>query len=408
MGASLNQRRVVLGITGSIAASKGVELARLLAAAGVELKIVLSEGAKSFVTPLSVQGLTGAPVFDQLWDWRQEAVMGHIQLARWAERVIVAPASAHCLAKLAQGLADDVLSCMVLATEAPVAVAPAMNQFMWRHQATQRNVRQLLADGVTVWGPDTGLQACGETGPGRLLEPAVLLQLAAQWLGPLAWQGRRVLITAGPTREPLDAVRFFGNRSSGKMGYALAQALVEQGAEVCLVSGPVAVTPPRGVRLVRVDTALEMDAAVQSEAPRAALCIAAAAVADFRPETVAADKVKRQGRSDWTVRLVPNPDILAGVAALSPRPFCVGFAAETRDLEQHALDKLRRKGLDMVVANRVDQSDRGFEVDDNAARVFWPGGEREFPLMSKLALARELIALIGERMYVTHHQDQNS
>lgn len=388
-------RRIVLGVTGGIAAYKSADLVRRLREQGAEVQVVMTSGATRFVTPLTFQALSGRPVRTELWDDAAEAAMGHIELARWAELVLVAPASADFLARLAGGRADDLLATTCLATAAPVWVAPAMNRQMWAHAATRANVETLAARKVRVLGPADGSQACGETGPGRMLEPEALVAAlrAATTPGPLA--GRRVVITAGPTREPLDPVRFISNRSSGKMGFAVAAAARDAGAEVTLISGPVSLPTPAGVARVDVETAAQMYAAVHAAIGAADIYIGAAAVADYTPTCCAEQKIKKT--SDCLeLSLQKAPDILASVSALERRPFTVGFAAETCDVEKHALAKLQRKRLDLIAANEVG-ADRAFDREDNALLVLWPGGRRQLALQSKSGLAAEFIALVAER-----------
>jgi phosphopantothenoylcysteine decarboxylase/phosphopantothenate--cysteine ligase len=362
------------------------------------VQVVMTAAAQAFVTPLTFQAVSGRPVRTSLLDPEAEAGMDHIALARWADRILVAPASAHLIARLAHGLADDLLTTLILASEAPLVLAPAMNQQMWQHPATRANCALLHERGVLLIGPERGEQACGETGPGRMTEPA---EIAARVCpadagrhAPLA--GRRVLLTAGPTREAIDPVRYVGNRSSGKMGYALAAALAELGAAVTVVSGPATATPPACAELVRVESALDMEQAVMARVGDCDLFVAAAAVADYRPEAPAPAKLKKH-QAALTLRLVRNPDILAAVAALPSPPFTVGFAAETNDLEAHAAAKLAAKGLDMIAANRVGDGAGGFESDDNALLVLWPGGRRALPMMPKPQLAVALAELIAER-----------
>jgi phosphopantothenoylcysteine decarboxylase/phosphopantothenate--cysteine ligase len=390
--------RILLGVSGGIAAYKSVELVRRLRERGSEVQVVMTAAAQAFVTPLTFQAVSGRPVRSALLDPEAEAGMDHISLARWADRVLVAPASAHLIARLAHGLADDLLTTLILASTAPLALAPAMNHRMWLHPATQANCNLLRARGVTLIGPDWGDQACGETGPGRMAEPAALVErlLAADAESSQSLAGRRVLLTAGPTREAIDPVRYVGNRSSGKMGYALATALAELGANVTVVSGPATASVPAGIELVSVESALEMQQAVMARVGDCQLFVAAAAVADYRPEIKAGAKLKKDADA-MTLRLVRNPDILAAVAALPSPPFTVGFAAETDDLEAHATQKLAAKGLDMIAANRVGGGTGGFESDDNALLVLWPDGRRELPMMPKPQLAMALAKLIAER-----------
>ncbi len=390
-----DKTRVLLGVSGGIAAYKAADLVRRLRERNAQVRVVMTAAASAFITPLTLQAVSGQPVRTALLDPDAEAGMGHIELARWADRILIAPATADLIARLAQGLADDLLTTLVLASTAPLTLAPAMNHRMWLHPATQANVARLRERGVDLLGPGVGEQACGDYGLGRMLEPAVIAErLLPGPGGPLA--GRRILMTAGPTREALDPVRFLGNRSSGKMGYALAEALSALGAEVCLVSGPTALTPPRVAELIRVESALDMDTAVMARAGRCELFVATAAVADYRPESPFASKIKK-GRELLQLRLVRNPDILARVAALPTPPFTVGFAAETERVEDHAREKLEAKGLDLIAANQVGAATGGFERDDNALLVLWRGGRRELPMMSKQRLAVELAAVIAER-----------
>ena len=393
----LRDERVLLGVSGGIAAYKAAELVRRLRAAGAQVRVVMTEGAKRFITPLTLQALSGNPVRDSLWDDGAEAAMGHIELARWATRVLIAPATADTLARLAHGHADDLLSTLVLATSAPLAVAPAMNQQMWAHPATQANVALLCGRGVQVFGPGSGDQACGEVGPGRLLEPSELVSLLAEQIRANALlAGARVLITAGPTFEDIDPVRFIGNRSSGKMGFAVAAAAAAMGAEVTLIAGPVALPTPANVKRIDVRSAAQMLAAVMAELAGQDIYIGAAAVADYTPACVAGKKIKKT-TADMSVALDRTTDILATVAATSPRPFVVGFAAETHDLEHYARDKLQRKGLDLIAANQVGCAGGGFEADCNTLQVFWADGARTLGPDSKTAVAQQLLGLIAER-----------
>ena len=386
---------ILLGVSGGIAAYKACELVRRLRDAGCEVRVVMTRAATAFVTPLTFQALSGQPVRTDLLDAEAESGMDHIALARWADRVVIAPATADLMARLAAGMADDLLTTLCLATEAPLLIAPAMNRVMWAHPATRTNTDILMARGVRMVGPESGSQACGEEGAGRMAEPASILRaLLGQGSAPLS--GRRVLITAGPTHEPIDPVRFVGNRSSGRMGIALAAAARDAGAEVCLVHGPLALPTPAGVEAVAVETAEAMRMAVLQRIDGLDLFIAAAAVADYRPREVAEQKIKKEAPT-LTLELTRNPDILAEVAARRPRPFVVGFAAETTDLRAHALAKLARKGLDMIAANDVSAG-QGIGQLANALSVFWPGGERLLPEQPKAELARALVHLITERM----------
>ncbi|MCW5585408.1 MAG: bifunctional phosphopantothenoylcysteine decarboxylase/phosphopantothenate--cysteine ligase CoaBC [Chromatiales bacterium] len=391
----LRGRRLLLGITGGIAAYKAAELARLLVKDGAEVQVVMTRAAEAFIGTMTLQAITGRPVREALFDAQHEAAMGHIELARWAELVIVAPATADFLAHAAAGMAHDLLSTLCLATTAPLVVAPAMNQAMWRHAATQANVALLQSRGVSLLGPDEGAQACGDVGPGRMLEPAEIQRAVRARFADGRLSGRKVLLTAGPTREALDPVRFLGNRSSGKMGFALATALVAEGASVTLVAGPVSLPTPAGVERIDVESALQMREAVFTSVPGTAIFIACAAVADFRPAAAAEQKIKKTSET-LALELIRNPDILSEVAALPQRPFCVGFAAETDDVEAYAQAKLRAKRLDMIAANRVGAS-RGFEVDDNALLVIWEGGQQSLPTQPKSRLAAQLVNLIVDR-----------
>jgi phosphopantothenoylcysteine decarboxylase / phosphopantothenate---cysteine ligase len=388
--------RILLGVTGGIAAYKSAELVRRLRDRGAEVQVVMTAGARQFVTPLTFQALSGRPVRTDLWDDAAEAAMGHIELARWADQVLIAPASADFLARLAHGLAGDLLTTLCLATDAPLSVAPAMNRLMWANAATQANVALLRSRGVTVLGPAEGDQACGETGPGRMLEPAELLDaLAPQGAAKRVLAGLKVMITAGPTRERIDPVRFITNRSSGKMGFAVAEAAGKAGAEVVLVSGPVNVATPPGVRRVDVETAEQMMNAVDEHLADTDIFIAAAAVSDYRPVQCASEKIKKTSDS-LTLALSRTTDILATVAARAPRPFVVGFAAETQNVERNALAKLEGKRLDMIAANQVGDN-LAFDCEDNALTVYWPGGKQDLGRGPKRQLAAALVSLIAER-----------
>jgi phosphopantothenoylcysteine decarboxylase / phosphopantothenate---cysteine ligase len=393
---NLAQKRILLGVTGGIAAYKACELTRRLREAGVEVRVVMTRAATEFVTPLTFQALSGHPVRTALFDPEAEAGMDHIALARWADAILVAPATADFLARLAHGRADDLLSTLCLASEAPLCVAPAMNRVMWAHAATAANVALLEARGVRLLGPGEGSQACGDTGEGRMLEVPELVVGLESVFAPGTLTGLHVLVTAGPTREPLDPVRYLSNRSSGKMGYAVARAAREAGARVSLVTGPTALAVPDGVDCVRVETATEMLEAVMVRVAQAQVFVAAAAVADYRASAVQDHKIKKSA-AQLNLRLERNPDILAAVAALPDGPFTVGFAAETRDLERHARAKLMKKGLDLIAANDVSGG-QGFDVDENALTVLWPGGGTTLPLQSKEQLARQLVRLIAERV----------
>ena len=394
-------RNIVLGISGGIAAYKAPILVRRLKETGADVRVVLSGGAKAFVTPMSLQAVSGHAVAHDLLDPAAELGMGHIELARWADEVIIAPASANFIARMANGMADELITAVCLATEAPIRVCPAMNQVMYLAQATQANLATLKSRGVTLWGPASGDQACGEVGPGRMPEPEEItaLSLAAAQAdaapGPLA--GKKLLLTAGPTREALDPVRYLSNHSSGKMGFALAEQAARLGAEVTLVSGPVNLATPAGVTRIDVDSAQQMLDAVMAEVERHEIFIGCAAVADYRPVSAASDKIKKS-QETLTIEMVRNPDILATVAGHSKRPFTVGFAAETRDVEHYALDKLARKKLDMIAANDVSKPGQGFNADSNALTLYWPGGSKDLGHSDKATQAEALLLTIAEKL----------
>jgi phosphopantothenoylcysteine decarboxylase / phosphopantothenate---cysteine ligase len=397
---ALAGQQVLLGVSGGIAAYKAAELVRRLGDAGAQVRVVLTEGAARFVTALTFQALSGNPVRTSLWDESAEAAMGHIELARWATQVVIAPASADVIARLAHGMANDLLTTLCLATAAPIAIAPAMNQLMWAKAATQANVATLRERGIAVLGPASGSQACGEFGAGRLLEAENIVAELVRLKGPRSLAGKRVLVSAGPTYEDIDPVRFIGNRSSGRMGFAIADAAAAERAEVTLVAGPVSLETPRGVERVDVRSAREMHDAVLARAGASDVFIAAAAVGDFRAESTAPQKIKKQGADPLDLRLVQNPDVLAEVAALSKRPFVVGFAAETENVEQHARAKLEKKRLDLIAANEVGKG-RGFEANDNALLLIWNGGSESLDRADKRELATRLVARIAERMRAT-------
>ncbi len=389
-------KRVLLGVTGGIAAYKSPDLVRRLREQGAEVQVVLTAGAREFVTPMTFQAVSGREVRSDLWDPEAEKAMSHIELARWADLVIIAPATADFIARLATGQADDLLTTLCLATDRPIALAPAMNRVMWSNAATQANVATLKARGIHVWGPGEGDQACGEVGAGRMLEPPQLAGFAANIIaptGPLA--GKRVLLTAGPTRERIDPVRFISNRSSGKMGFAVAAAARDAGADVTIVSGPVNLPTPPGVKRIDVESAADMLNAVLKNLDGVDIFVATAAVADYRPASPVECKIKKTNES-MDLKMERTVDILATVAARAPRPFVVGFAAETDSVEQYARQKLLKKNLDMIAANEVGH-DKVFEKDDNALLVLWRDGRRELPRAPKVTLARDLIALIAER-----------
>lgn len=390
---------IVLGISGGIAAYKTPELVRQLIAQGADVQIVMTASAEEFVTETALQAVSGHPIRSNLWDKEAEASMSHIDLARWADVVLIAPATAEVMSRLAGGGAPDLLSTICLATEAPIAIAPAMNHVMWSNPAVVANRDTLEDRGFTIIGPDHGSQACGETGAGRMTEPeeiaAIVTARGFGGNGTGLLDGKTVLITAGPTREPIDPVRYITNRSSGKMGYAMANAAAAEGARVILVSGPVSLADPRGVEVHHVETAEEMYAATHAQIAGADLFIGAAAVADYRPAAAAEQKIKKNDES-MAIDMVRSKDILASVAALDPAPFTVGFAAETENLREYALDKLERKRLDMIIANRVGRN-RGFDHDENTVCVYTPDGHQSFPMTAKKELARDLIDVIAAR-----------
>lgn len=403
----MTQKRILLGVTGGIAAYKSAELVRLLKKAGCSVRVVMTGGAEAFVTPLTFQALSGEAVRTSLLDPTAEAGMGHIELAKWADMVLVAPASANFMARLAQGMADDLLTTVCCATEAPIVLAPAMNQAMWKNHRTRRNLSLLETDPqITLLGPDEGDQACGDVGPGRMLEPqAIADRILLDTPQPLA--GVRVVITAGPTREAIDPVRYISNHSSGKMGYALAAAAHAAGAEVTLVSGPVSLAQPAGVTLRPVVTAEDMLAAAMKAVDEGCdIFIATAAVADYRPLDCADQKLKKS-RQDMSLALVRSPDTLATVAGRADAPFTVGFAAETNDVIRYATDKLTSKHLNMIVANDVSRTGVGFNGDDNAVTAVWPGGQQVFAQESKVNLSRKLIALIAEQFRANAHSNKH-
>jgi phosphopantothenoylcysteine decarboxylase / phosphopantothenate---cysteine ligase len=394
---SLAQRRILLGVSGGIAAYKSCELVRRFRDLDAEVRVVMTESATRFVSPTTFQALSGQSVRVSLWDAQAEAAMGHIELARWAERILIAPASADLLARLAHGMADDLLTTLCLASAAPLYLAPAMNQQMWAHPAVQANIDMLRQRGVQLLGPAAGDQACGDVGTGRMLEPHELRDALLASFGNQSLAGLKVLVSAGPTYEDIDPVRFIGNRSSGRMGFAVAAAAAEAGAEVALIAGPVSLATPVGVaQRVDVRSAAQMYAAVLTAAKQADIYIGAAAVGDYRPLEVSPQKLKKRAGADLSLQLSENPDILASLSAQTAHPFLVGFAAETHDVASYAQGKLRHKGLDMIAANQVGGG-LGFETADNALTLYWADGAVELPRASKPELARQLIAQVAER-----------
>ena len=400
-----NGPRIILGVTGGIATYKSPDLVRRLRERGAQVQVVMSRGARAFVSPITFQAVSGGRVRDELWDEASEAAMGHIELARWADLVLVAPATAHCLGSLAAGLASDLLTTLCLATEAQIILAPAMNQAMWSNPAVQENRELLERRGVRFLGPAEGDQACGEVGPGRMMEPLDIVRSVFEKPARFSSQslkGLTVIVTAGPTREPIDPVRYITNRSSGKMGFALAAAAEEAGAKVILVSGPVSMATPQGVERIDVETAEEMYASVHERVSEADLFIACAAVSDYKPETEADEKLKRTQKT-LNLELIRSPDTLASVAELKDGPFTVGFAAETQNVSENARSKLTRKGLDMIAANQVGR-DCGFDQETNSLMVFWDNDEVDLERASKPVLAGRLIHLIAERYRAAHSE----
>lgn len=404
--ASLENRHILLGISGGIAAYKAAELTRRLVEAGAEVQVVMTDAAKAFISPLTMQAVSGRPVRDTLLDPAAEAGMGHIELGRWADLVLVAPASADFLAKLAGGMAGDLLSTVCLATSAPVYLAPAMNQAMWHKPATQRNIVTLENDGIIIVGPASGDQACGDVGPGRMTEPADIIANLQTDDGTGSMQGLDVVITAGPTWEAIDPVRGLSNHSSGKMGYAVAAAAAAAGARVTLVSGPTALTPPKGIHTLSVRSAQEMFLAVQSAATKCDIFIGVAAVADYRPQSIESSKIKKSAEH-LTLELVKNPDILSWVASQIPKPFTVGFAAETDRPLEHARAKRANKGLDLIAVNQVSETQSPFGSDENQLIVVDDTDEIDLGRKQKSQLARDLIETIAKK-YHEQHQVKDS
>ena len=397
----LQNKHILLGVTGGIAAYKSAELIRRLQDEGADVRVVMTRAATEFITPLTMQALSGHPVSLDLLDTETESVMGHIELARWADLVLVAPASANFLAGLRQGRGDDLLTTLCLAATCPIAVAPAMNQAMWSNIATQENCAGLLRNGIRFFGPDEGLQACGETGQGRLLDVPKIVSLTSAVFPTGLLSGKTVMITAGPTREAIDPVRYISNHSSGKQGYALAEAAVEAGARVLLISGPVALAAPDRVTLIKVISADDMYAAVMEKIGECDIFIGVAAVADFKPVKVQTQKIKKQqtdGPRTLTLSLVENPDIIASVACLPKPPFVVWFAAETENLQTYARDKLHRKHLDLIVANDVADSSIGFNSDNNGTTVIAKDIAISLPVASKRQVSVRIIEIIAERL----------
>ncbi|WP_314140667.1 bifunctional phosphopantothenoylcysteine decarboxylase/phosphopantothenate--cysteine ligase CoaBC [Buttiauxella noackiae] len=396
-------KKIVLGVSGGIAAYKTPELVRRLRERGAEVRVVMTEAAKAFITPLSLQAVSGYPVSDSLLDPAAEAAMGHIELGKWADLVILAPATADLIARITAGMANDLVSTICLATPASVAILPAMNQQMYRATATQHNLEVLSTRGLLIWGPDSGSQACGDVGPGRMLDPLTIVEMAAQHFTVIKdLQHLNVMITAGPTRERLDPVRYITNDSSGKMGFAIAAAAAARGANVTLISGPVSLPTPPWVKRIDVTTALEMEATVQQHVQGQQIFVGCAAVADYRAAAVAEEKIKKQG-DEITIKMIKNPDIVAGVAALlTHRPYVVGFAAETNNVEEYARQKRVSKNLDLICANDVSQEGQGFNSENNALHLFWQDGDKVLPLERKELLGHLLLNEI-----VTRYDEKN-
>ncbi|MBA6389954.1 bifunctional phosphopantothenoylcysteine decarboxylase/phosphopantothenate--cysteine ligase CoaBC [Colwellia sp. BRX10-3] len=404
----LQGKKILLGISGGIAAYKTPELVRRLKEQGADVRVVMTEGAKAFITPLTLQAVSANAVSDSLLDTQAELAMGHIELAKWADFILIAPATANVIAKIAAGMANDLLTTLCLATAAPIAVAPAMNQQMWHNQATQNNIKTLMSWHYSIFGPGAGEQACGDVGLGRMLDVPELVQLTCQAIEKMNTSdtnpaeqkpliGQKWLITAGPTREAIDPVRYISNHSSGKMGFAIASAAQSQGAEVTIISGPVSLDTPPHCQKIAVTSAVEMHEQALAHAPKSDVFVACAAVADYRIDNIASEKIKKS-QDTMQLNLIKNPDIVADVAALKNKPFTVGFAAETQNVEHYARDKLVRKNLDMIAANNVATQGQGFNSDDNALIVFTASDEKVLPLMSKSELAKKLVQHIQQSL----------
>ena len=400
----LQDKNIVLGITGGIAAYKTPELVRRLKDQGANIRVVMTPGAKAFITPLTLQAVSGNAVAESLLDTQAELAMGHIELAKWADLILIAPATADIIAKISGGLANDLLSTLCLATAAPIAIAPAMNQQMWHAPATQHNINTLANRGVLIWGPGAGQQACGDMGLGRLLDIPDLIELSCHFFSPQvspALKGQHWLLTAGPTREAIDPVRYISNHSSGKMGYAIAKAAQDAGATVTIVSGPVNIAAPANCKVIAVSSALEMHQHVLAQAVHADVFVACAAVADYRISEISEQKIKKSNDT-LQLNLIKNPDIVADVAAMANKPFTVGFAAETEDMHRYALEKLQKKKLDMIAANDVSNSGQGFNSDNNALTIFSQQDGQvksiDIPLASKQVVAHRLVSIISNNL----------
>ena len=397
---TLAGKKILLGISGGIAAYKCAELTRRLIERGAQVRVVMTNAAKEFITPLTMQAVSGHPVSDSIFDPAAEASMGHIELAKWADLVLLAPATADLIARMAAGMGNDLLTTLVLATDSPIAVSPAMNQQMYSNVATQENIATLARREIHIWGPAAGEQACGDVGPGRMLEPMQLVEKCESFFQPKLLEGKSILITAGPTREAIDPVRYISNHSSGKMGFALAEAAAQLGANVTIISGPVSLATPNNANRVNVNSALEMHQQAIALAKEHDVFIGCAAVADYRPACVAENKIKKTAdKDDMSIDMVKNPDIIASVAALeADRPFTVGFAAETQDVEKYTKSKLAKKNLDMICANDVSIEGQGFNCNDNALTLYWNNGEQSLPLSSKKELAKSIMQTVYEKL----------
>ncbi|NVD05354.1 bifunctional phosphopantothenoylcysteine decarboxylase/phosphopantothenate--cysteine ligase CoaBC [Vibrio sp. JPW-9-11-11] len=397
---TLAGKKILLGISGGIAAYKCAELTRRLIERGAEVQVVMTHAAKEFITPLTMQAVSGRPVSDSLLDPAAEASMGHIELAKWADLVLLAPATADLIARTAAGMGNDLLTTLILATDSPIAVSPAMNQQMYRNIATQENIATLERRGMHIWGPAAGEQACGDVGPGRMLEPMQLVERCEHFFADKPLKGQSVVITAGPTLEAIDPVRYISNHSSGKMGFALAEAAQRLGANVSLIAGPVTLATPAGVKRIDVDSAQNMYNAAMQHATSSDVFIGCAAVADYRPERIAEQKIKKTDDSDhMTIKMVKNPDIIASVAALTEhRPFTVGFAAETQQVENYALSKLVNKQLDLICANDVSVAGQGFNSNHNAITLYWKEGKQSLTLASKQQIAHQIMMTVAEKL----------
>ncbi|KJG09626.1 bifunctional phosphopantothenoylcysteine decarboxylase/phosphopantothenate--cysteine ligase CoaBC [Photobacterium kishitanii] len=402
---TLAGKKILLGISGGIAAYKCAELTRRLIERGAQVQVVMTTAAQEFITPLTMQAVSGNPVSSSLLDPSAEASMGHIELAKWADLVLLAPATADLIARISAGMGNDLLTTLCLATNAPIAVAPAMNQQMYRNIATQENLATLQRRGFTLWGPASGEQACGDVGPGRMLEPMQLVHHCEDFFQTPDLSDLNIMVTAGPTREAIDPVRYLSNYSSGKMGFAIAAAAAKRGAKVTLISGPVNLATPAGVTRIDINSAIEMQQAALTHAVKNQIFIACAAVADFRPAQIAAQKMKKQpGNEEMAIQLVKNPDIVANVAALTDkRPFTVGFAAETQNVEHYARGKLAAKNLDLICANDVSVQGQGFNSDTNALHLYWPNGDKALPLTTKADLGQQLVTeIVALYQHATH------